>query len=149
MCLLSFAKQHAKFSNLLSYPSTLSASPKTNRIMSNPMSFSYLSSSSNFLVLQPLIVYRWPAETLTVEASPLWQPLVLLWHRVLCPVPQTSALKQLVFSGRPCTQAVVHKHLIYEPSLPTYRSMGNSEFSLRMPLSKVSFRQSSGWLTNY
>ena len=63
---------------------------------------------------------------------------------------QTSVSNQPAFSGGPCTQAVIHKHLIYGPPLATQKSWPTQDtsFPSQMPLYQDPFLRSPGRLSN-
>ena len=116
----TLAKQHTKFSNLLSCSPTLWASSEASRVVVTHMSFSNLSSSSNFLtqssVSSWVLVANWTAPS-------RGQPTVAA---VCCPSllqctrhsSSSRHIKSASVSGSPHIPMVVNKHLPYGPPSP-------------------------------
>ena len=151
LCPPSFAKWHIKFSNLICCSSTLSTSPEASRVVDICMSFSNLSSYSNFLTQisasSQASVFRQTAHRRgqTTAAATIHFPSVL--QCAMC----SSSNKHIKPAGVfrvPYTHVAVCKHLTFRPPLPTQRQMGNSGFSLQIPLSQDPFIQILGWLAN-
>ena len=101
----SFAKCHAKFSNLLSCSPTSSVSLKASRIVDNHKSFSNLRSSSNFLARAS--ASSWPSvssQTAHSRGQPPAQPCVsLLGHGGLRTVQASSIRPTGIFGVSPCS----------------------------------------------
>lgn len=111
--------------------------------------FPSIGSSSNFLTWAS--TSSWALVT-NPTAHSRDQPTVaaifsLLCHDVLCAIFYAGALNPLAFYGCSCTHMGVHRHLTYQPSLPTQRFMANLGFLPQMPFSQDSFLLSS-WLAH-